>query len=145
MLLMLVPGPSGTLNDWIPRSRFDLVHRGACPADDGRLCSRRRTNRRKCEVGRATADTELMVRDVVEHVTFAGMRLTPRVFVRSNILRFGKIGRTWILRWIQVARRHRDPVRRASVSVSGMVVCSRWVSAAKWVHPCARTQSGLTC
>src|SRR5262249_15495444 len=128
----------------VTRVRFDLVYRGACPCDDGRLCSRRRANRRKCEVGRAAAYAELMVRDVVEHIAFARMRLTPRVFVRSDILRLGEIARTGILRWVQVARRHRDPMRRASVTVPGMVVCGRWVSAGKWVHPGARTQSGLT-
>lgn len=132
-------------NAVVTRIRLILVHCRACPGDDGGLCSRRRANRRKCEVGRAAADTELMVRDVVEHVALARVRLTPRVFVRSDILRFGEIGRTGILRWIQVARRHRDPVRRASVTVPGMVVCARWISAAKWVHPGARTQPGLTC
>lgn len=126
------------------RIRLDLVYRGASPGEDGGLCSRRRANRRKCEVGRAAADSELMVRGVVEHVALARMRLTPRVFVRSDILRFGEIGRTGILRWIQVARRHRDPVRRASVTVPGMVVCARWESAGKWVHPGARTQPVLT-
>src|SRR6266567_8908576 len=81
----------------VTRVRFDLVYRRACPGEDGRLCSRRRANRRKCEVGRAAADSELMVRGVVEHIALARMRLTPRVFVRSDILRFGEIGRTGIL------------------------------------------------
>ena len=116
--VLIVPDASGgschlvtdEKNPIIARVRLELVYRGACPGEDGGRCSHRRANRRKCEVGRAAADSELMVRGVVEHVALARMRLTPRVFVRSDILRFGEIGRTGILRWIQVARRHRDPV-----------------------------------
>ena len=52
----------------------------------------------------------------------AGMRLAPGVFMRGNVLRFGKIGRARILRWIQVAGLHQDSVRRASVVVAGVVV-----------------------
>lgn len=108
-------------NAVVTRIRLNLVHCRACPGDDGRLCSRCRANRRKCEVGRAAANSKLTVRGVVEHIALARVRLTPGVLVRSDILRFGEIGRTGILRWIQVARRHRDPVRCASMHVTGVI------------------------
>ena len=53
----------------------------------------------------------------------------------SDILGFGVIGRARILRWVQVAACHRNPVRCASVTVAAVIVCSRWEDAGKWIHP----------
>ena len=49
----------------------------------------------KCEV-RCPAHHELAIGDVVIHVAFAGMRLAPGVFMRSDILGFGEVGRALI-------------------------------------------------
>ena len=82
----------------VSRIRLDLIYYGARrgPGHDGRLHPHRGTNGRKREIGRATANRELAIRDVVIHVTFTGMRLAPRVFVRANVRRFGKIGGTLV-------------------------------------------------
>lgn len=108
-------------NAIVTRIRLDLVHCCAWPSHDGRLRPHRGADSRKRKIGRAAANSKLTVRGVVEHIALARVRLTPRVLVRSDILRFGEKGRTGILRWIQVARRHRDPVRCASMHVTGVI------------------------
>ena len=61
----------------------------------------------------------------------------------SNILAFGKIGCAWILRWIQIAHCHCDPVRCAGVIVASMIVRARWERAGEGIHPGTGTQAGL--
>jgi len=73
------------------------------------------------------------------------MRLTPGVFMRSDILGFGKIRSAGVLRRIQVAAGYGDPVRGAGVSMAGMAVGRGWVIARKWVNPRARADARLTC
>lgn len=48
--------------------------------------------------------------------------MAPGVFVRANVGRFAKIGRTWILCCVQIANVDPDPVRYAVVVVSVVVV-----------------------
>ena len=72
-----------------------------------------------------------------------GMRLTPSVFMRTYVLSFGKIGRTLILSWDQIAHCHRDSVRRASVGVASVIVGSRWEGTGEGIHPRARTDAVL--
>ncbi len=50
------------------------------------------------------------------------MRLAPGVFKRSNVCRFGEIGRAGIERRVQVIDFNNDPVRYAVVHVAGVVV-----------------------
>ncbi len=62
------------------------------------------------EETRRAADAELPMGDIVVHIAFAGMTLAPGVFVRSDILAFGEIGRAHVLRCAQVAHGHKDSV-----------------------------------
>jgi hypothetical protein len=100
-----------------PRLGFDRIDGRASPGIDGRGRSHRGTNGPKCETRRA-ADTETAVGRVVIHVALTSMSLAPGVFMRSDILRFGVIGRSRIRRCIQIGRFHQNPVRRAIVRVT---------------------------
>src|SRR4029077_3462345 len=71
------------------------------------------------------------------------MRLTPGVFMRSDILGFGKIRSAGVLRRIQIAARYCDPVRGADVSTAGVTVGRGWVFTCKWVNPGARAYAVL--
>ena len=53
---------------------------------------------RKCEIGPAATDIKLTVGGVVVHVALPGMTLAPDVFVWSEVLTFGEIGRARVLR-----------------------------------------------
>jgi hypothetical protein len=75
------------------RSRFDLIYCRTCPCLNSGLLPHRRSNLRKREIGGA-ANAVLTVGSVVVHVALPRMTLTPSVFVRGDILRFGKIGRS---------------------------------------------------
>ena len=63
--------------------------------------------------------------------------------MRRDVLTFGKIGRARVLRGVQIARFHRDPVRSASMTVTTMVVRGRREDACKRVYPGARADSAL--
>ena len=100
-------------------------------------------HRRKCETRRA-ADGELTVGDVVIHVALTRMRLAPDVFMRSDILALGKIGRA--RRSVSCSDRSLPPESDAMCRCE----CGRcdWlavdgISAGKGIHPGARTQSAL--
>ena len=133
--VLITPDPSTGICDFVAHEPdtivtwvgLDLVYNSPCPSHDGRLHSNGRTNRRKCEAGWATVDGKLPVRSVVIHVTLARMRLAPRILVRGDILGFGKISRAGILRWIEIAHCDGDPMRRASVTVTAMIVRRRGV------------------
>ena len=77
-----------------------LVHCRACPCHDGRLRPHSGSDRRKCVVVPAAADSESAIGSVVIHVALIRMRLAPRVFMRSDVLGFGKISRARVLRRI---------------------------------------------
>ena len=54
---------------------------------------------------------------------------------RTYVLSFGKISRTLILSWDEVAHCHRDSVRRAGVGVARVIVGGRWEEPVKgFVH-----------
>ena len=108
-------------NPIVSRIGLDLVYRRACPSHDGRLPAHRRANGRKREVGNA-AHVIPAVGSVVKHVAFPRMRLAPSVFVRSEVLPFGKIARAGIERCVQVIDVNNDPVRYLVVHMAGVVV-----------------------
>ena len=64
----------------------------------------------------------LTVGNVVIHVALARMTLAPGVFVWDHVLRFGKIGRTRVLRRDQVTRLHQNSVRRYVMNVAAVIV-----------------------
>ena len=82
----------------------------------------RRANRGKGEIGWASVDDKLTIGDIVVHVTLPGMRLTPCVLVRSDVLTLRKIGRSRVERRVQITRLNPDPVGDAVVAVAGMVI-----------------------
>src|SRR5438046_839950 len=84
----------------ICRIGLNLVHCGARPCHDGRLSPNSGSDRRKCVVVPAAADSEPAIGSVVIHVALIGMRLAPRVLVWSDVLSFAKIGRARVLRRI---------------------------------------------
>ena len=68
------------------------------------------------------------------------MSLAPGVFMWSDVLTFGEVGRARIQRCVQVAHCHRDPVGRPCMGVARVVVwrCRRVsprVEAGKGIHP----------
>ena len=63
--------------------------------------------------------------------------------MRRDILAFGEIGRTRVLRWIQVAHRYSNPMRRSQMSMPGVIVRARWENSGERIHPRARADSGL--
>src|SRR5947208_6465216 len=142
--VLIVPNSSGWVchfianecNAIVSRIGLDLIDGCSGPGKDGRLRSYRGSNGRKCEI-RASADTELTIGDVVVHVALPGISLAPGVFMWSDVLTFSEIGATRILRCVQVAHCHRDPVRRACVSVAGVVgrAWRSWEDAGKGIHP----------
>ena len=101
---------------------FGLADRRASPSQDGRLHLHRRADRGKCEIGWASVNSKLTVRDIVVHVAFRRVSLTPRVLMRSNVLTFHKIGRSRVERRVQITDLNPDPVGYAVVAVAGMVI-----------------------
>jgi len=126
--------------------RLDLVYGrtvDARPGHDGRLLLYRLGGRAKIEIRRPTADSELTVRNIIKHVAFSRVRLAPGVFSIRDVLGFGEISRARILRRNQVAGCDCNPVRRPSMRVTTMVVCSRWEFPGKWIYPGTRTDASL--
>ena len=121
----------------VARIRLDLIHYGAGsgPGHDSRLHSHGRAERRKCEIARAAADSELTIGDIVVHVALPRMGLTPGVFTWGDVLCFGKIGRAGILRWLQVGHCYCHSMRRTGVIVAGMIVRARRERPCKWIYP----------
>ena len=143
--ILIVPDPSSWVAHLVAHEPdaivtgigLNLAYCSSCPCHDGRLHPHRGTNARKCEIRWAAADGKLTVGSVVVHVALPRMRLAPGVFMRGNILSFAEIDRARILRWIQVAHCHRDPVRCASVTMATVIVCARSERPRKRIHPCA--------
>ena len=104
----------------VSRIRLHLIHRRPCPSHDGRLHSRGRANRRKCEV-RCAVNRELTVGSVVIHVALVGMGLTPRVFKRIQVCRFREIRCTRIETCDQIVDINANPVRYAVMYVAGVI------------------------
>src|SRR6267143_2160145 len=125
------------------RDGLDCVYGRSSPGIDGGDCSKRGPDRGKGET-RCAADIETAVRRVAVHVALPSVGLAPGVFMRSDVLRFGVIGRAWIQRRVQVAPLHQKPVRDASFSVARVLRCARWEGTGKGIHPGARTQATLS-
>ena len=115
----LVTNPANAVITWI---RFALVYSCSGPSHDGRLLSHGGANGVKIEIRRAATHALLLVGSVVIHVALAWVTLAPGVFVPHHVLRFGKIGSAWVLRWDQVARFHQNSVRRYVMLVAAMVI-----------------------
>src|ERR1044071_3461140 len=88
-------------NAIVARIGLELSYRCARtrPGKDSRPRSHRAANRGKREIGYA-AHAILAIGRVVIHVALPWMSLTPGVFVRSDVLGFGEIGRPWIERCV---------------------------------------------
>jgi len=78
----------------IARIRLDLVYRRASPRSNGWLLSHGGTHRTKRERLVDSGYGITLVRSVVVHVALARMTLAPGVFMRDDVIRFGKIGRS---------------------------------------------------
>ena len=76
----------------------------------------------KCEIGWASVNSKLTVGDIVVHVALPGMRLAPRVLMRSDVLAFHKIDRSRVERRVQITDLNPDQVGYAVVVVAVMVV-----------------------
>src|SRR4029434_3053818 len=101
---------------------FDLADGRPSPGHEGRLHLHRREKRWKAEIGWASINSKLTVGDIVVHVAFRRVSLTPRVLMRSDVLTFHKIGRSRVERRVQIADLNPDPVGYAVVVVAGMVI-----------------------
>jgi hypothetical protein len=113
---------------------FDLVDGRSGPGLDRRLHSHRGSGGRKGETGGAS-NSVLTVGDIVVLVALPRMSLAPCVFMGSDVLSFGEVGRARILRCVQIAHCHRHPVGRPCMGVARVVGRSRWVSAGKGIDP----------
>jgi hypothetical protein len=102
----LVTHEPDTIGAW---SRFDLVYRCASPSLNCWLHSDCGGCGRKCEIG-SPAHAVLAVGDIVILVALARMTLAPGVFMRGDILTFGKIGGTRIKRCIQIIDLNDNPM-----------------------------------
>jgi len=80
-------------NAVVSRIRFTLVYCCSRPGHDARLLSVGGANRSKSERWVDSGHGVLLVRSVVIHVAFRGMRLAPGAFVRYDVIRFSKIRR----------------------------------------------------
>ena len=85
------------------RNWFELIDGRSRPGIDGGLRSHSGASRRKSEGAGSARNRELAIRNIIVHVALRGMRLTPGVLVRSDVLSFGKISCPGVQRRIQVA------------------------------------------
>lgn len=128
----------------VARIGFELAHRCAGPGFDGGLFSHGGTGQRKAESGRSTGDSEWPVGSVVIHVTLARVSLAPGVFVRDDVLRFGKIGGARVLCRDQVTRFHQNSVGGCVMTVTGVIVREITVeTSGERIDPGARTDASL--
>jgi len=121
---------------------FYLAYRPTSPGRDGWLHLHRRADGRKCEIVWASVNGKPPVGDIVIHVALPGMRLTPRVLMRSDVLTFRKIGRSSVERRVQIIDLNPDPVGYAVMVVAVMVignVVPRGEKAREGVYPGARS------
>jgi hypothetical protein len=106
--------------------------------------SLRRCGRAKRET-RGAADGKLTIGHIVIHVALAGMRLTPGIFMRSDILTFSKISGACIERGVQIIDLNSNSVRYSVVAVAAVVIRSIRKLPGKWFDPGARTDAILLC
>ena len=99
-----------------------LVYRRAGPGHDRWLFANGGANGAKGEVCRAATYVMSLIRSVVVHVALTWMTLAPGVFVRDDVLRFGKIEGALVLGRNQVTRLHQNSVRRCIMTVAAMIV-----------------------
>ena len=125
------------------RLGLDRVDGRSRPGGEGSGRSHRGSHSCKGETRRA-ADAKLAVGRIIIHVALPCVTLAPGVLMRSDVLRFGEIGRPGILRRRQVAHFYQNPVRCAAVSVARVAGCTRWEDAGKGIYPSTRTQATLT-
>ena len=59
--------------------------------------------------------------------------------MRADVCRLGKITRAGVLRRVEIANVHPDPVRHAIVGVATVVVCARREISCERIDPCARS------
>ncbi len=71
------------------------------------------------------------------------MRLTPCIFMRTNVGGFAKITCTRISPWHYISRLHQDPVRHTVVNMTGVVVGIRGKRSGEWIDPGARADEIL--
>lgn len=128
-------------NAVVPWIGFELADRRSSPSHDSRLHLHRWGSRGKREIGWSSVHSKLAVGNIVVHITLLGMRLTPRVLMRGDVLTFHKIGRSRVERRVQITDLNPDPVRYAVVVVAGMVIdnVSRGKEAREGVYPGARS------
>ena len=86
----------------IARIRLDLVYCHACPCHEGWSPPDGRTGEGKRERRSNAGYANRTIGGVVVHVALPWMRLTPCVFMRSDILRFGEVRRALIEILVQI-------------------------------------------
>jgi len=144
--IFVVPNPGRRIGDFVAhkpnsvgaRNGLDLVHRRACPGVDSRVHSRRRSQRRKGEIG-CPANTELTVGGVVILVALRRVSLAPGILLWSDVFRFSEIDRPLIEGCIQITGFHKNPVRYAIVHVVAVVVRVRRKVTCERIDPGTRT------
>ena len=104
------------------RGRLDLDYRRARPRHDGRLLSHGGANATKTKGLVDASHILTTVRSIVIHVALARMSLAPGVFVRDDVFRFGKIGRSRVQRRVQVVNVNQNSVRRYVMTVAAVIV-----------------------
>src|SRR5438309_1056603 len=95
----------------ISRVRLNLVHCRAGPSFNGRLLSHGGGCASKSEGLVNSVYGVPTIRSVVVHVALARMTLAPGVFVWNDVLRLSKIGRSRVLRCIQIVNVNQNSVR----------------------------------
>src|SRR6266513_6238400 len=106
----------------ISRIRLNLIHCRAGPSFNSRLLSHGGSCATKTKGLVDSGYAVSTIRRIVVHVALAGMTLAPRVFVRDDVLRFGKICRSRVQRRVQVVNVNEDSMRRYVMTVAGVIV-----------------------
>ena len=106
----------------ISRVRLLPVHRRTGPGHDRWLLAHGGARGAKGEGCRAATDVIALVGSIVVHVALARMTLAPGVFVRDDILRFGKIEGALVLGRNQVIRVHQHSMRGCIMTVTGVII-----------------------
>ena len=128
----------------ISRVRLLPVYSRAGPGHDRWLLAYGGAHGAKGECCRAATHVIPLVGSIVVHVALARMTLAPGVFVRDDVLRFGKIGGALVLGGNQVSRLYQHSVRRCVMNVAAVIIRRGTVEASgEGIDPCARTYAGL--
>jgi len=106
----------------VSRVRLSPNHRRAGPGHDRWLLAHGGARGAKGEGCRAATDVIPLVGSIVVHVALARMTLAPGVFVRDDVLRFGKIEGALVLGRNQVTRVHQHPMRCCVMNVTAVIV-----------------------